>query len=158
MHPDATHALIYADVVRDARVQMPPGDGTEKEQRLCGKPRRQCTTPATKRRWSASFSLGKARACMLAGTAQEKVKSAGEELADEGARGREMSVADASRYRAMWARCNFLGSGRPDTLRRERGVEVDDEALLQLHGRIAKYLNGEIRRLLQMFPLVEPKA
>lgn len=57
-----------------------------------------------------------------------------------------MSVEDATGYRAMVARCNFLGSDRPD-------LQFAAKEASRWAARLAKYLTCENNGLLHLFPV-----
>lgn len=67
-----------------------------------------------------------------------------------------MSAESATKYKAMVARCNFLGYDRPDVQfaakEAARLMAQPCEGEGENISRIGKYLNGKARRLVQVFP------
>lgn len=80
----------------------------------------------------------------------------GEEHHDDEERGGEMRAEGATKYRAIVACCNLLGSDRPDLLfagkEASRWMAKPCYNKMEKAGRIAKCPNGDHHRLLQLFP------
>lgn len=68
-----------------------------------------------------------------------------------------MTIEDATKFRAMVARCNLLGSDRPDlqfvTEEAPRSMAKPHMGGMDKVTRMAKYMNGDCSRIVHDFPL-----
>lgn len=123
-----------------AGVDEPQERSENQDQDDCGKPARASAGGAGARRGGEPHKNG-----MNAGAGDE-----------EDVRGEPMVGEVATQYRAMVARCNFLGCDRPDI--QYAAKEASRWMSAPCHGdrekivRIGKDLNGDFRMIVQAFP------